>query len=377
MTEAAPLPEAAAVIVGVGARSPSGLTALQVTMSARAAYFVPRPSHLVDRNGDPIATARLASIADNVMGLPRFVVLAVPPLIQAAHAWMEDRRSRSRQVAPIPLFLALPSVDRPGVDPRLEKDLLPLLAERTRLPIDLERSVLVRECRGGGALAMELAMAALAKDEHEGALVGGVDTYFDPDVLEHLDVERRLHGPETENGFVPGEAAAFVMLTSRRRATNLSRLGQVLSAAVEMEPHPFGSDEPCLAEGLTKVLRRAAATSVGARAGRIPWALTDVANERHRVDEWAFAEGRLHKAFTPDHVHDQPLLKTGDVGAASTALLVTMAVTRWDTACADGDVALVATSSDGPPPARPGRDAAGSGRTSALRGAVVVSQDPG
>jgi hypothetical protein len=43
-----------AVIVGVGARTASGLCALQVTMAARALHFDPRPSHIIARSGEPI-----------------------------------------------------------------------------------------------------------------------------------------------------------------------------------------------------------------------------------------------------------------------------------------------------------------------------------
>lgn len=357
MVEAAILPASDTIIAGVGARTASGLTALQATMSARAGKFAPRESHMVDREGAPIATARLASIADNVFGLERFAALAVPPMLQAAHPWAAVQQRRP-DGAGLRVFLALPSASRPGVDPMLRAHLLPLLASRTRLPIDTARSAVVLGCRGGGVAAFEMAMTALASGA-DAALVGGVDSYFDPGALEWLDAERRLHGPSTENGFVPGEGAAFVLLVPRRRAASFERLGQVISAAVENEPNPYGSDRPCLAEGLTKAVRRAVAP-VGARSRRIPWALTDVANERHRVDEWMSAMGRNHRAFSEDVVHDQPLLKTGDVGAASAALLAAMAVTRWQTRCAEGDVALVATSSD-----------------TQERGAAVLSVDPG
>lgn len=357
MVEVASLPVSDAIIAGVGARTPSGLTALQATMSARAGKLAPRESHMVDREGEPIATARLASIADNVFGLERFASLAVPPMLQAAHPWAAAQQKRP-DGGGLRVFLALPSASRPGVDPMLRGHLLTLLASRTRLPIDTHRSAVVSGCRGGGVAAFELAVSALASGA-DAALVGGVDSYFDADVLEWLDAERRLHGPSAENGFIPGEGAAFVLLVPRRRAGSFEPLGQVLSAVVETEPNPYGSDRPCLGEGLTKAVRRAA-SAVGARSRRIPWALTDVANERHRVDEWAYAMGRNHRAFSEDVVHDQPLLRTGDVGAASAALLAAMAVTRWQTRCADGDMALIATSSDGPE-----------------RGAAVLSVDPG
>jgi 3-oxoacyl-[acyl-carrier-protein] synthase I len=323
-----PLPPADALILGVGARTASGLTALQVTMSARAHKLAPRESHLVDRNGDAIATARLMSIGDDVVGIDRFLALGGPALTQAAFPWVSAQRKLGQE-KPLPVIVALPSASRPGFDPRLEQHFLRALEARSRVLVDHERSSVVTRCRGGGVLAFERALAELSRGA-EAIVVGGVDTYFDPDVLEHLDRELRLHGLETENGFIPGEGAGFVLLATRRPPSPLHRYGRVLSAAVESEPHPYGSEEPTLAEGLTGALRRAIATS-GLPERALGWALTDVVNERHRVDEWMFAAARNHLAFAPDAVHDQPLLKTGDLGAASAAVLVVMAAIRWQT----------------------------------------------
>ncbi len=176
-------------------------------------------------------------------------------------------------------------------------------------------------------------------------LVGGIDTMFDPDYLDHLDAERRLHALDTENGFIPGEGAAFLLLVAPREAGRLQALARIVSVAREEEPRPYGSEEPCLGVGLTRAVRRAVAATPEQRLG---WALTDVSNERHRVDEWMYTFARNHAAFRPEVVHEQPLLKTGDVGAATVPMLLTMAAVRWQTGCAIGPTALVAAASDGP-----------------------------
>ncbi len=334
--------QSSAVIAGAGARTPSGLTALQVTMSARALKFAPRPSHMVDRTGKPIGTARLASIGDAVTGFDRLLALAAPALVQAAYPWTAVERPGTG----MPVFVALPPQTRPGFDPRLPARFLDALEARARLPFDRDRSRLVFGCRGGGAAAIDLALAEIRRGA-PAVIAGGVDSWFQPDALEHLDLALRLHGPDTENGFVPGEGAGFVLLVGRRASAGLERLGHVVAAVVEQEPRPFGSAEPCLGDGITRAVRRAAAAA-GAKARRIPWALTDVTNERHRVDDWMYALGRNAAAFTDDVRHEQPLLKTGDLGAASAAVLLVIAATRWQTGCAPGDTAMIVTSSDGP-----------------------------
>lgn len=355
----APLPVSDVVVVGVGARAHHGLTALQVTMSVRAGKMDARESHLIDKHGDPMGVCRLMSIGDQIMGIDRFVALGGPALTQAAFPWTSVERRKSQAIRPLPVVVALPSATRPGFDARLREHLIRALEARSQVPVDHARSALVTACRGGGVRAFELALELVRGGEVPAVLVGGIDTYFDPDVLEWLDAELRLHSMQTENGFIPGEGAAFALLMSRGRATGMERLGQIVSAATTLEPRPYGHEEPCLGQGITAAVR-AAVAPVGAKARRVGWALTDVANERHRVDEWSYAMARNHEAFGHDLVHDQPLLKTGDVGAASAAMLVAMAATRWQTGCAVADIAVVATHSDG-----------------AERGAMVVSMDPG
>ena len=163
--------------------------------------------------------------------------------------------------------------------------------------------------------------------------------------VEQLDAERRLHGPDTENGFIPGEGAAFVLVVSPRAARSLPTLGRVVGLSTVDEPRPYGADEPCLGHGITLAVKRALAE--GGVKGGLGWVLTDVTNERHRVDEWIYGFARNHAAFSREVVHEQPLLKTGDLGAAGAATLLVMAVTRWQVGCALGPAVLVAVHSDG------------------------------
>jgi 3-oxoacyl-[acyl-carrier-protein] synthase-1 len=341
------LPVSDAVIVGVGARAPLGLTALQVTMSVRAGKMDPRDSYLIDRAGAPIAMCRLPSIGDHVMGVGRFVALGGPALTQAAFPWLSAEQKRGQSVRPLPLIVALPPKTRPGFDARLEGQLLAGLEARSQVPVDHGRSTLVFGCRAGGVEAFRVALERLRSGECEAIAVGGIDSFFDPDALEWLDRGLRLHSMTTENGFIPGEGAGFVLLVKRGRAGALAHKGQLLSASVAFEPRPYGAEEPCLGQGITTAVHKALAV-LGPRSRRLPWALCDVVNERHRVDEWSFVMSRAFESFTPDIVVDQPLLKTGDLGAASVAVLLAMATTSWETGCAPGELVLVGAHSEGP-----------------------------
>jgi 3-oxoacyl-[acyl-carrier-protein] synthase-1 len=236
----------------------------------------------------------------------------------------------------------MPSEGDP-LDARGER-LLAGLAERSGVPIDFARSRIVAQGRAGGVAALEQAVHRLTRGEDEAILVGGVDSWFDADRLEALDAGRRLHGPGTENGFIPGEGAAFVLLVTRRKAGTDRRWGSLVAASTELEPRPFGSTEPCHALGISVALNRAMAPAAGTKVG---WTLTDVLGERHRAEEWLFASGRIQSALTADVVQDTPLEVSGDVGAASALLLVVVACLGWQTGYAPARLALIAAHSDG------------------------------
>lgn len=336
-------PDARAVIVGLGARTVGGLTALQATMSARAQLFLLRESHLIDRHGEPMGVARLPSIGDQVVGLPRFAALAAPALVQAVFPYRELLRARGTKEHELPLLVALPEAGRPGSDPLLTSHLFAVLEARSRIPIDRAKSSLV--LGGRAAFATVVAQAReLLQQGSPAVIAGGVDSYFHPDLLDHLDNEHRLHALDTENGLIPGEGAAFMVLVPEPTARLLDAFGTIVAASAADEPRPYGSEEPCLSVGLTRAMRAAAA----AASAPLCWVLSDTSNERHRVDDFIAAFGRNHRTFAPNVVHGQPLLKTGDVGAAALALLTVMACIEFQVGSAVAPEVLLVSASDGP-----------------------------
>jgi 3-oxoacyl-[acyl-carrier-protein] synthase-1 len=330
------------VVIGVGARIATGLDALTAAMSIRARKSFVRETRFIDRAGEPIALATVASIGEDLVGRDRYVALGAPPMAEALRSFRGRWEERGQTAPPVPVLLALPAEADP-LDPRGTK-LVAALAERAGVAIDAARSRTFAQGRAAGAAAIEAAVVRLRSGEDEAVLVGGIDSWFDPDRLEALDAQRRLHGAATENGFIPGEGAAFVLLASRRRAGR-GFFASVAGVATEREPRPYGSREPCHALGITLSMKRAIE---GLGAAKIGWALTDVVGERHRLDEWLFASGRIQGAITGDLRHDQPLMVAGDLGAASVPLLVVLACVGWQVGCAPADLALVAACSDGP-----------------------------
>lgn len=338
-------PQGSIVVAGVGACTSVGLNALQSTMGIRAEVYRPVETEFIDPKGEPVGMCCVGGLHSALRGAERLVAMAARPLQEAARDRIRTETARRGAAGPIPLVVAVP----PGV---VEYSLVRkasrfLEAIEVAAPgiVDLERSVEVVGGRAAGVEAFVKALELLATPGVEAVIVGGVDSCYDADRLDALALDFRLHGLETENGICPGEAAAFVLLTHRGRSSALTRYASILGHALTLEPRPFGSDEPCQGLGMTAALGLAAA-SVG-KTRRIGWQITDVMDERHRVDEWEYAWARSFELFTVDVLHERPLTTVGEIGAAAAALLVVEASVRWHTGCGLADMALLAVHSDG------------------------------
>jgi 3-oxoacyl-[acyl-carrier-protein] synthase-1 len=325
-----------AAIVGVGARTHTGRDALAATMTWRARRSLPRETPMVDRAGEPIGMCRARALPDDLLGLDRFVALAAPALAEAA------RDAGLPRDAAIALHLALPAESEPRTHAIDAAALLAALGAASGIPVHARRSTAHAAGRGAGLVALAAAVERLRVGAEDLVVVGGVDSYYDPGLLESLDAAYRLHSLTAENGYLPGEGAAFLVLERSGRAAGRRARANVLSALVEREPRPFGNAEPTQGLAISLAVRRALEP---ARAP-VRWALTDVVNERHRIDEWVYASARAHRQLAPDARHDQPLLTTGDLGAASGVVLAALAATCWSVGAAPADQALVAVHGD-------------------------------
>ena len=327
-------------ILGVGARGPLGLNALQIAMCARAGKIEPRRTRFTDKYGNSIGAVRARYLPDDLHGYDRLVALAVPALIEAARA-LEG----SAFAAPWPLFLALPEPGRPDDDPRFGPEMIAELARRSGLPIDVERSLVIRSGHAGGGLSLELAALRIAEGGRPQAyLVGGVDSYYQKDVLAWLDVECRLHAGTAGNGIIPSEGAAFAVLAAGSGEGGSGRAIARITAAFSGREDTVGTAAPNLATAITRAVRDAATTAGG---GPIGWVLTDVNGERHRISEFSKVEIRSKDLFQEGFHHEALAEELGDVGAASGALLLAWACSHFLAGSAPAERVLVALHAEG------------------------------
>ena len=162
----------------------------------------------------------------------------------------------------------------------------------------------------------------------------GSDSYMEPETLEWLEANDQVHSAGPENnpyGFVPGEAAGFVLLASTAPAGryNLPAALELLTAATAKETKLIKTDAVCTGEGLTALFRALAGEPPTVKADHL---YCDMNGEPYRADEFGFATIRAGGLFRDPSVFTAPADCWGDVGAASGPLflvLIDAATQKW------------------------------------------------
>ncbi len=263
-------------------------------------------------------------------GAERLVELALPA---AEEAW--TRAGFAGQSAPgIGLYLGLDDADD-------GKPIAQAIAGALGIRFELQR----QDCLGRAAslAALHRAVRHLREGRVQTALVGGVDSLLRRARVAQLLEQGRLKHDDQPQGVVPGEAAAFVVLsaTPGRGSVTIEH-----TALAEEETARTG--EPCRGVGLTQVLRGAAGA-----LGEYPLVVCDLNGERYRHIEWGLASmralGRLEKraggTVESDLLHAADCI--GDTGAASGVLGVIWAAAALRGGWARTQLALVWGASDG------------------------------
>ncbi len=248
------------------------------------------------------------------------------------------RRARlvPADAARLAVLLALPA--RAGVGPEARDELLYHFhnhAERDLLP-HLSLSF------GGNTAALGLVEqgAALLRDRRFAMVaVGAVDSWLFRPWLSAADAEWRLLSERNVDGFQPGEAASFVLLEGRAEA---ERRGVPPLATVRA----FSSGRFERAKGLPNTGAELAAALERVLPPSPPLIVCDLNGESWRTKEWAYAISRLGNRLGVGFAIEHPAATLGDIGAATGASLVSLAVHYLRSRHADRAGAVVWAASD-------------------------------
>jgi 3-oxoacyl-[acyl-carrier-protein] synthase-1 len=321
-----------------------GCGTAQLSASFRAGLSGYVQSPVVGRNAEPLVMALV----------PESDLEALDGSLEAKSLTDRERRmlrlggAALRQLRvgidrPLPMFLALPET-RPGTRPHSQREFIEHLSTQAALPIDAQASQYFELGRAGGLYALQAAVAALGAGL-ESALVGGIDTCLDLRWLARLERERRLLGSDIKDGFVPGEGAAFLVLSRARRGAD-SAYTAVCAVGTGEDPGHRYSDAPALGVGLSAALDDALSQDPNLAPVRTCFA--GLNGEHFGAKEWGVAHTRHHKLFDRALAFEHPSDCFGDLGAAQGTLLIALADETMRTQQRPGPMLVWASSDHAP-----------------------------
>lgn len=334
-----------ATILDMGMITSVGISAEQTAASVRAGITRFAETSIYDKRFEPFTMATL----------PEDVLPPLAPelekeegltarqarMLKLASSTLKEALKKTPDAKDIPVYLGAPEqlANRPKP---IEEKFFRQLGIQSEVSFNSTESRLFLNGRAAGLMAMKEGMLRLASGKSNYVLVGGVDTYLDLYLLGTLDMEDRILGPAVMDGFIPGEGAAFVLL-SKSPQKDFTPLASLSPVSTGFEEGHMYSEKPYLGEGLAAVFENIFTT------GKIPGPVREVYSAMNGENiwgkEWGVAFLRNRGAFDPDHGMHQPADCLGDTGAASGIIMTILAALGFQKGYRQSP-ALVTCSSD-------------------------------
>jgi len=330
-------------VVGIGAMSAVGLDAPANAAAIRAGIsnFQEHP-FMINREGDPYMLAMVPAINETLMGFNRHIELLKPAITEALSPLKAFPSSEIKLKVGIGL-----AESRPGIPGDMEARLIDECADLLNDQFKLDHIGV--ECRGhaAGLVALDSAMKRILAGKSEFEIIGGVDSYIDPDMLDWIEDNEQLHVPTNAWGFIPGEAAGFCLICSEVTAQKyqLPIRAKLLGVAIASEKNKIKTETVCIGQGLTQAVRDLLPNLP--EGSRIGPTICDQNGEAYRADEHGFMMCRLSDYFSDPTHYIAPADCWGDVGAASAPLFINLAIAANEKCYAKGNMTLAWMSSEG------------------------------
>ncbi|HEX5745796.1 MAG TPA: beta-ketoacyl synthase N-terminal-like domain-containing protein [Archangium sp.] len=238
----------------------------------------------------------------------------------------------------LPIYLGLPELS-----PLFTRDdarwIFDRLAQHAASVCVPEMTV-ITEGNASGLVGLERAVAELRSGQAECCLVGGADSFMDPDLLESLDEAGRVASSSNRWGFPPGEGAGWLAVCNAEfaRRFKLKSLARIAGVAMAQEEHAMHTRTVCVGQGLAQAIREATA-----EAGMpITKQYCDINGERYREDEFSYAILRVPSATIVNAVdYVAPADCWGHTGAATAPLLLMLPIVSEERGFSPGAAPMV------------------------------------
>jgi len=289
--------ESAGVCCAVGYHLAAAACALRASMD----HF--QESEFVDRNGVPLKLARLP--LGDLWGAKRLVEIANMAIKDCIDA---------NEIDPATTALLMLDAERDRPHTEIERYQEVAAACKAAFEKDFHAtSIIYPHGRAGIGNVLLYAKQLLAQRKVTRVLLFAADSFLNAATIEYYLSQERLLTSDNSNGFIPGEAAAALLLT----LADENAEGLVIAGlGIGQEEAKIDGEIPNRAMGLTQAMRRAC-ESAEIKIGDLQFRMNDQNGEEYYAKEAANAYTRL----TADDSVFLPLLHiadcVGETGAAA------------------------------------------------------------
>jgi 3-oxoacyl-[acyl-carrier-protein] synthase-1 len=189
----------------------------------------------------------------------------------------------------IPIICCLAEKDRPGRFDKLEESIF--LETQEEIGVCLhKRSIFLSHGRVALATAFQQARGLLYRDNIPRVIIAGVDSLLVGPTLKTYEEQERLLTSQNSNGFIPGEAAAAVLIGPALDTDEAQLLCLGVGSGTEIATEQ--SELPLRADGLVQAIR-AALVEAGCSLGMMDFRITDVSGGQYSFKEARLALARI------------------------------------------------------------------------------------
>lgn len=322
-------------IAGMGMVTGVGLGAASSAAAIRCGINNFRESAFMDDAGEWIQTCEVP-LDEPWRGVPKLAKMLASAIQECL------LRSGRLSLHEIPVVLCFSEPSRPGRPGDLPATVLRLLENEMRCKLHPESQV-VEHGRVGAAIALLTARQVIASGRASRVLIAAADSLLDADTIRVFEHSQRILTSENSNGFIPGEAAAAVLVEGGRETPHAAL--RCLGIGLGTEQATIDSTAPLRADGLVEALKNALADGQLAMTD-VDFRIVDVSGEQYWFKESSLALLRtLHKP-KPEFDLWHPADCIGEVGAAIGVVNLILAAIACQKGYAKGNTILCHFSND-------------------------------
>ena len=291
-------------VIGTGLVTSVGLSAAASCAAIRAKLRNPTETRFIDKGGEWIMSHSVG-LQQPLRGLEKLAHMAAMSTEECL-----DPQTR-KDLGRVPLLLCVAERTRPGRLDGLDDRLFEMMGGLLGVELAPDSAV-IPQGRVAVAVALRLARETIYESHAPAALIVATDSLLGWPTLRVLEQQRRLLSTANSNGFIPGEAAAAILVTA---STSAVEGLHITGLGFGTEPAKIDSGDPLRGDGLTRAIKEAL-QDADCDMRAIDFRITDISGEQYYFKEAALAIARTSRHRKEEFDIWHPAECIGEVGSA-------------------------------------------------------------